>query len=155
MDGHRIVFVNGVFCFFYLRLKQSIPVYTEGREKEGEGKRKGEKERERGADQEKHSALLCLAEKKFWFRFWIRLTEAGQSSCHIAMEMEYVRLERLVRKKSRIFPSFCSHLLPLVIRDACGGIPPLWDMWVCASVNRKLGERRRRVERMKFSMVSL
>lgn len=65
MDGHRVVFVNGAFCFFYLSSQQSIPVYTEGREierrKEGERKRKGEEGRgkEKEGDQENIHRSFC------------------------------------------------------------------------------------------------
>lgn len=65
MDGHRVVFVNGAFCFFYLSSQQSIPVYTEGREierrKEGKRKRKGEEERgkEKEGDQENIQRSFC------------------------------------------------------------------------------------------------
>lgn len=71
MDGHRVVFVNGAFCFFYLSSQQSIPVYTEGREierrKEGrrekEERRRRERKRERGRSG-KHP-LLFLSDKSF------------------------------------------------------------------------------------------
>lgn len=112
---------------------------------EGENKKKVEKEGERGRSG-KHSELLCLAgEKKFWFTVWIWITEAGQSSCHSSMEMEYIRPERLV-EETTIFPSFHSHLLPLVIWDAYGGIflggacECVWESmenWVQATLNWK------------------
>lgn len=67
MDGHRMFFfVNGVFCFFYLRPKQSIPVYTEGREREKKGRERGEKKR-RGIEGEIGKNIqrsLCFAKEK-------------------------------------------------------------------------------------------
>lgn len=54
-------FVNGVFCFFYLGTKQSIPVYTEEREKEGERKRR-EEEEDRGEMRKNIQRSPCLAE---------------------------------------------------------------------------------------------
>lgn len=76
MDGHKVVSVNGIFCFFYLSFQQSIPVYTEER---GRGERRGRKEerrkkkdKKRGGRLGKHPKLHYLAKrKKVWILFFL------------------------------------------------------------------------------------